>query len=260
MDLSIINPIDREKLRADVAAAKPFPHFKIDNFLNSEFADQVEASYPTFEKAQEIGKGFTAVNEKKKIQITDSGKFSDPIRQLHETLASPQWLELLSYVMDIPNLIADPDLKGGGMHMTGSQGHLDVHVDFNFLKDKQWHRRLNILVYMNKGWQESWGGNVELWDPEVNTCHHSFSPIFNRCVVFATSEISYHGVSAVQCPPDGARKSFAAYYYTQEAPVGWSGNKHSTIFKARPDEKLKGAVLMPAEKLMRKLKNRLTRS
>ncbi len=78
-------------------------------------------------------------------------------------------------------------------------------------------------------------------------CHHSFSPIFNRCVVFTTNEISFHGVTAVKCPADRTRKSFAAYYYTKDAPAGWTGKSHSTIFKARPDEILKGRVLMPLE-------------
>ena len=78
-------------------------------------------------------------------------------------------------------------------------------------------------------------------------CEHSFSPVFNRCVVFITNEVSFHGVTAVKCPDDRTRKSFAAYYYTREAPAGWTGESHSTIFKARPNEILKGAVLMPLE-------------
>ncbi len=251
----IIRPIDKDKLRAQVASAKPFPHFGIDNFLEPEFAEQARASLPSFADAHKLGKGFDAVNERNKIQITDPDKFPDPIRQLHEELASQQWMDTLSYVMGIPNLLADPELKGGGVHMTGSRGRLDVHVDFNYIEDRQLHRRLNILVYLNnEDWKEEWGGNVELWDKDVKVCHHSFSPIFNRCVVFATSEISYHGVAAVKCPEGQARKSYAAYYYTKEAPEGWDGKKHSTVFHARPDEKLKGGLLMPAEKLIRKVK------
>ncbi len=259
MEHPIINPIDREALKQQVDQAVPFPHFKIDNFLVPSFADEVEASFPTFDQAQEMGKGFSAVNERNKIQITDSQKFTDPVRKLHEALAADEWLEMLSYVMDIPDLLADPQLIGGGIHVTGPRGHLDVHVDFNYMKERDLHRRLNILVYMNRDWNEDWGGNIELWDEHVKKCHHSFSPVFNRCVVFATSEISYHGVSAVKCPEDVARKSFAAYYYTEAAPEGWDGEKHSTLFKARPNEKLKGTLLMPGEKILRTIKKRILR-
>ena len=65
--------------------------------------------------------------------------------------------------------------------------------------------------------------------------------------MFTTNDVSFHGVSAVKCPPDRTRKSFAAYYYTKEAPAHWTGETHSTIFKARPTEVLKGNVLMPLE-------------
>jgi len=198
-----------------------------------------------------MGRVFAVVNERGKVQITDASQFAEPIAQLNQVLASPEFVETLSDIFEIPNLLADPELRGGGIHQTGPRGHLDVHVDFNYVRDRDWHRRLNILIYFNKDWKPEWGGNVELWDQEVKVCHHSFAPIFNRCVIFATSEISYHGVTAVTCPPGQARKSFAAYYYTQEAPAGWDGSMHSTVFKPRPNEVLKGRVLMPAEHMKR---------
>jgi hypothetical protein len=250
----IINPIDRDELRSRVRAATPFPNFSIDHFLDDAFAERVLASFPSFEEAAKMGRSFYAVNERGKIQVTDASKFAAPIAELNSALAAPEFRELLSYVFDIPNLLADDQLDGGGMHQTGSRGHLDVHVDFNYIEARQLHRRLNILIYFNKDWDPSWGGNVELWDKDVKVCHHSFSPILNRCVVFETSEISYHGVTAVKCPPDRTRKSFAAYYYTKEAPAGWDGQVHTTIFKARPDEMLKGNVLMPLEKASRRMK------
>src|SRR5262249_6279584 len=176
------------------------------------------------------------------------------IAELNRALAAPEFCHLLSEVFDIPELLPDPELVGGGMHQTGARGHLDVHVDFNYIEDRQLHRRLNILVYFNKDWKPEWGGNIELWDKDVKVCHQSLSPIFNRCVVFATSDVSYHGVTAVRCPDDQTRKSFAAYYYTREAPPNWDGSIRSTNFKARPDEVLKGNVLMPLEKAGQRLR------
>ncbi len=243
-----LNPIDRETLREQVRTAQPYPHFKIDDFFKHDFALEVAEAFPRLEHAQKIGVGYRGINERGKIQISDSSVFPDPIRKVHEILASPEFVDLMSYVMDIPNLLADPQLVGGGIHMTGPRGHLDVHVDFNYLKDRDWHRRLNILVFFNQDWREESGGNFELWDRNVRTCSHSFSPVLNRCLVFATSDISYHGVTAVRCPSGQARKSFAGYYYTREAPAGWDGKSHSTVFKARPNERMKGRVLMPVEK------------
>lgn len=245
--MTLLNPIDRDVLREQVRGSQPFPHFCVDNFLDSSFAEEVYQAFPSFGEAQALGHEFASVNEKKKIQITDSTKFAPPISRLNQLLASREFTELMSYVFDIPNLLYDPALIGGGIHETDTGGRLDVHVDFNFVEDKQWHRRLNILIYFNKGWQEEYGGYLDIWDKDVKRCYGSFAPVFNRACGFATSEISFHGVTPLTCPPGIVRRSFATYYYTKEAPPGWAGEVHSTIFKARPEEWLRGRVLMPAE-------------
>ncbi len=263
--MSVIRPLDRDALRQQAQTAVPFPFIAVDNFLDPAFADQVVASFPKFEDAVKVGRSFNAVNEKLKVQVTDKAQFSEPIARLNQELAAPEFLDLLSHVFAIPKLLPDDQLVGGGIHQTGPRGRLDVHVDFNLIEDRQLFRRLNILIYFNKGWKPEWGGNIELWDKEVKVCHQSFSPVFNRCVVFETNEISYHGVTAVNCPEGQSRKSFAAYYYTKEAPAHWDGQSHSTIFKARPNEVVKGTVLMPLEKAtryltkaMRKIKRTVT--
>jgi Rps23 Pro-64 3,4-dihydroxylase Tpa1-like proline 4-hydroxylase len=245
--MELINPIDRDNLRAKIRNAEPFPHFCIDNFLNVDFANEVCNSFPEYQSAKGMGKEFSAVNEKYKIQITDSKKFPPAIARLNALLASPEYVNMWSDLIGIPNLLADPELSGGGIHETNSGGRLDVHVDFNFIESRQWHRRLNILIYFNKDWQQDYGGQLDIWDNDVKKCYGSFAPIFNRACGFATSEISFHGVTPLTCPPTVARKSFATYYYTREAPPGWTGQNHSTIFKARPDEWMRGHVLMPAE-------------
>jgi Rps23 Pro-64 3,4-dihydroxylase Tpa1-like proline 4-hydroxylase len=250
-----INPFDREALRERTRTAVPVPNFCIDNFLEESFANSVADAYPTYEDAIKVGQSFSAVNEKGKVQLTDSSAFAEPIAELNRTLSSPEFLDVLSYVFDMPNLLPDAELVGGGIHQTGPRGHLDVHVDFNYIAERELHRRLNILIYFNRGWKPEYGGNIELWDEEVKVCPQSFSPIFNRCVVFETNEISFHGVTAVKCPPGMARKSFAAYYYTKEAPAHWNGVSHSTIFKARPDEVLKGNVMMPLERAGNRLRS-----
>ncbi|MGE3821433.1 MAG: 2OG-Fe(II) oxygenase, partial [Isosphaeraceae bacterium] len=196
--MSLIQPIDRDELRQRVRSATPVPNFLIDNFLDESFAEEVLAAFPTFEQAASMGRTFKAVNEKNKIQVTDASKFPEAIARLDRELSSPAFLDLLSYVFEMPGLHADPNHVGGGMHQTGARGHLDVHVDFNYDETLQMHRRLNILVYFNKDWDPARGGDIELWDKDVKTCVQRFSPIFNRCVVFATSDLSYHGVTAVR--------------------------------------------------------------
>ncbi|MBD2750174.1 2OG-Fe(II) oxygenase [Microvirga sp. BT688] len=246
MSFELINVIDRDDLRKKFLGGVPVPWFKIDNFLRQDFAEQCAAAFPTFDKVKSLGVTHTNLNEKGKFQITDSELFPKPLKDLEEVLNGREFLELLEYVTDIPRLLPDRELAGGGLHATGARGHLDVHLDFNAIPERQLYRRLNILIYLNPEWKEQWGGEFELWDEDVKVCHQKFLPTFNRCVVFETNEVSFHGVRAVKCPDGQARKSFAAYYYTKEAPAHYPGYAHSTIFKARPDEKVKG-IMMPVD-------------
>jgi len=249
--LHLINPTSLKKFKAGIKNKEPFPHFSFDGFLDEDFANEIHNSFPSYEDSKLLGREFSSVNEKSKIQITDSAKFHPAIYKLHQLLTSQEFVDILSEYTGIPNLLADPDLMGGGIHETNSGGHLDVHVDFNYIEEKQWHRRVNILFYFNKDWKEEYGGYLDIWDKDVKKCYGSFAPLFNQASGFVTSEISYHGVTPITCPPDKMRKSFAVYYYTKEAPAGWNGEIHSTVFKPRPDEWLKGNVLMPSEKIVR---------
>jgi len=232
----------------------------IDNFLEPGLAEEIGRSYPTFEQASREGFVFNFVNEQRKIQITDSKKFPQAVRQLNDAISAPGFLADLEYITGIPRILADEQLIGGGMHLTGSGGRLDVHVDFNLIEDRKLFRRLNILLYLNPIWNESWGGHIELWDRTVRHCAYRCVPALNRCLIFETSDISYHGVARVTAPEGVVRQSFAAYYYTREAPPRWTGTSHSTIFRARPDELLRGLVQMPVEKLRRQLAEKVKQS
>lgn len=246
----VLRPLDLDALSTAFQSASPFPHIVLENFLEPDFAQEVAAAYPSFEEAQETGFGFDFVQERKKIQISDSALFPTPVARLHEALAAPEFLQQLETITGIQGLEADPALGGGGMHVTGPGGRLDVHVDFNYNEERRLHRRLNILVYLNPVWEESWGGAVELWDRDVKRCHVRVPPVLNQCVLFETSEWSYHGVEPVAPSTPRPRQSFAAYYYTKDAPANWDGRSHSTIFRTRPDEKLRRYVVVPAERLL----------
>jgi len=245
----LVKPLDRDALRARFRAAEPFPFVVIEDFLDPDFALEVARSYPNYEDAQQLGRTFKGVNENRKVQICDYDRFPNPVKKLADALAAPEFRQALSEISGIPDLLWDDSYAGGGMHQTGPHGLLDVHVDFNRLEGTGNFRRLNLLLYLNPEWSSEWGGALELWDRDVRKCHHTLVPAQNRCVIFETSEHSFHGVTRLTCPPAMSRKSFALYFYTREAAQGIEGKSHSTIFRARPEEHLKKHLLMPAEKL-----------
>ncbi len=96
------------------------------------------------------------------------------------------------------------------------------------------HRRLNLLIYLEKDWKEEYGGGLEMWNADMSQCEKIVMPALNRAVIFETSEISYHGYAKISLPEGVTRKSFFAYYYTKEREDAVP--YHDTIFKARPTE------------------------
>ena len=250
----MIHKHDWEALGQKFRAAKPFPNICIDNFLDTNFALEIARSFPSYSEAKSQGRAFDKVNEREKVQITNSELFPSAISRLHKLLASNEFISAMEEISGIKNLKFDDKFAGGGMHMTNRSGILDVHVDFNRLDALGLYRRLNILIYFNEEWQESWGGNIELWDKNVSKCEKSISPKLNRCLIFETSEHSFHGVTAVRSPEGIPRKSFAIYLYNEVSDSDFNTRSHSTIFRARPEEKLKKYVTMPAETLLQNLK------
>ena len=241
----LIRPLDQDALRQQWNQAQPFPFVAIDGFLDAAFAARLAASYPSYDRAEQVGHEFSALHENLKVQVSDYARFPAEAQHLADALRDPTFLANLESITGIARLRWDDTFAGGGMHLTASSGHLDVHVDFNRIEGQSLFRRLNLLVYLNEEWDEAWGGTLELWDRDVKQRCHAFAPSLNRCVIFETSDISYHGVTPVRCPPSAVRKSFAVYYYTEEAPSSYKGKDHTTIFKARPTETKKRYVQMP---------------
>src|SRR5262249_34806488 len=98
-------------------------------------------------------------------------------------------------------------------------------------------RRLNAILYLNSNWQEEYGGHLELWDRDMTRCVSRIAPLFNRLVVFTTTDFSYHGhPNVLECPEGMTRKSLALFYYTNGRPADEVSDLHWTLFQARPGE------------------------
>ena len=62
-------------------------------------------------------------------------------------------------------------------------------------------------------------------------------------------------MTSVDCPHNASRKSFTAYYRTEEPPPGWTGESHSTVFNAQRNEVVRCRLLMPFERMRRRAMN-----
>ncbi|WP_293908127.1 2OG-Fe(II) oxygenase [Phenylobacterium sp.] len=225
--------IDRRKgadLSAQYGAASPFPHIVIDDFMPTGILDRCLAEFPASLNAG--GAAFDRDQERYKSQFNPD-EMSPWLRNLFYGFNSRPFIQLLQNITGIKGLIPDPYFLGAGFHEIGNGGHLSLHADFNHHKPMNLERRINVLIYLNKDWPQSYGGSLELWNHDMTACVQKLAPEFNRCVIFNTTSESWHGnPDPVDHPNNVTRKSIALYYYTST----WSDAKrdHTTQFKTRP--------------------------
>ncbi|MBI2187073.1 MAG: 2OG-Fe(II) oxygenase [Acidobacteria bacterium] len=212
-------------------SADPFPHIVVDELIAPEILDRVLAEF----EAMERGRWHHADESlERKWSNEDSRQFGPFTAALIAQLNGGPFITFLEELAGIRGLVGDPHLRGGGLHEIRQGGLLGVHADFNIQRRLKLYRRLNLLIYLNKDWDEQWGGALELWDRKGQQCVRTIPPLFNRAVLFDTSNFSYHGhPHPLACPPDRSRKSVALYYYSQECPAEEDRKPHTTIFLGR---------------------------
>jgi hypothetical protein len=219
------------------AIAKPFRHVAIDDFLELESCDALLRDFPVFDEKRATNERGLAGRKAVVERVADISPF---YRAFYQYINSRPFLDVMSELTGIPDLIADETLFGGGTHNNlGGQG-LDVHIDFNIDERNMLHRRINLLIYLNKEWEEAWGGAIELHsNPHNATVDQtaSFLPLFNRAVIFETNEYSWHGFRRIELPPDKrhlSRKSFSIYLYTKDRPAEEVLAPHTTFYVPQP--------------------------
>jgi hypothetical protein len=226
-------------LRSSFRSAKPFPHLVIDNFLPVATAERCLLEFP--EAAQALLVEHRDQARSRRIFAPD--RLPTFSRQLFHTFNSGPFLQILESLTGIEGLIPDPLFHGGGLHEIGHGGHLSVHVDFVHHRKLNLERKLNLLIYLNKDWDEDCGGQLELWDKHMQHCVRSITPIFNRCVISSSTSSTNHGnPNPVNHPRRQPRRSIALYYYT----ATWNPLQRSlgSQFKVRPHSNDK---LVPVE-------------
>jgi hypothetical protein len=220
-------------------AATPFPNVVLDDFLAPDVAKACRSEFPPRRSGD--WNSYTHVNERK-FGKSDRLNFPPTLRALVDELNSPRFLHFIEQLTGIPRLIADESLMGGGLHQSGKGGFLNIHADFTgHPHHARWQRRVNLLVYLNPDWEESYGGQLELWDREMKACVKRIPPIMNRAVIFRTDVDAYHGhPDPMTCPEDFSRRSLALYYFTDESAAF---QVRSTEYKARPGDGARSAAI-----------------
>lgn len=236
--------LDQEKYQN----ASPYPHILFDDFLEETAAKKALSVFPSIADKGWIH--YVHVNEKKhglnKLDLIPSFIKDGIIKEFN----SPAFISYLEKLTQIDNLLPDTTIEGGGIHQSEKGGFLNVHADFTVHPHKKtWRRRVNVLIYLNENWKESYKGYLELWEKDMSKCTVQIAPIFNRVVVFNTDEDSFHGFpDPMECPENITRKSIALYYFTEEKPASFK--RRATNYKARPNDGIKAVFIWLDKKMI----------
>jgi hypothetical protein len=207
-----------EEKAATYQGGLPFPHISIDEFIDPDLLNAVLEEFPDLEKKPDQIY-YNNPNEDKHATKGDE-LFGPNTKKLVDYLNSQEFRDFLNKLTGIKEpLLADPHYEGGGFHQIKKGGFLKIHVDFHKHRKLDLHRRLNMLIYLNKDWEESYGGHFELWEKDMSKCAVKILPVFNRMAMFSTTGDSWHGhPDPLSCPDGRSRRSLALYYYTEERP------------------------------------------
>ena len=246
----ISNEETLSKIKEDYNSAAPFPYVVIPNFFNSDVAESIYNCFPKAEGAdanQFIKDGWFVYDNpiEGKLAINDfnvMNKHGTILTDVWDMLESSELVDIISNITKIENLEKDPHRHGAGLHCHPPNGRLDMHLDYSIHPITGKERRINLLIYMNKNWQDDWNGKLELWEGDKDGMTsgpvQSISPKYNQAVLFRTSDISWHGMpEPVKCPEGECRKSIAIYYVSDRRTDAYIRNK--ALFQSRPNYKVR---------------------
>lgn len=182
--------------------AKPFEHVVINNFFSNP--DDITIPDPD-------GSWYVYDNPFEGKYLKSS--FRD-VPELN-ILNTSEFVNYISQITGIVNLESDEYLNAGGLHAYPNNGRSGIHLDYTIHPVSGKERRVSLLIYMSKDWNPQWGGNLKLWDENLDnetTINHG---LWNTAVLFKTNGLCYHGFpDPIKCPKGVYRKAIGVFYLT----------------------------------------------
>jgi Rps23 Pro-64 3,4-dihydroxylase Tpa1-like proline 4-hydroxylase len=221
--------------QADYRAAQPFPHIVLDGLFAASLLDRAVEELPG---ATANWTTYDTVNEAKQV-CSDATAFGPVAETIVHALNSAPFVSSLEKLTGIDSLIPDPHLRAAGYMQVRPGGFLGLHYDFATQRELKLDRRINALLYLNRGWRPEWGGQLELHSNDsLQAKRHqevTIEPLFNRLLIFNTPNALHGHRRPIACPPDRARLSLSWYYYTAPPVPGWAARARPVMFRGKFD-------------------------
>jgi Rps23 Pro-64 3,4-dihydroxylase Tpa1-like proline 4-hydroxylase len=210
------------------------PSVFIDNVLPHEEVLKAYRQFPDSGKMR-----YQNTLRERKYTLQDLGPYP-AIEEMLYAFQEPAVLREVGAITSIKTLLADPHLYAGGISRMDYNCFLQPHLDNSHDKDIANYRILNLLFYITPNWTTECGGNFELWDTGMSGRPREILSAFNRLLIMATDERSWHSVNTVK-EQSRPRLCISNYYFSPE-PLSHP-YFHVTYFHGRPGEKLRSLAL-----------------
>jgi Rps23 Pro-64 3,4-dihydroxylase Tpa1-like proline 4-hydroxylase len=235
----IVKKLESERNRASAMyedSESTIGHFFVDDLLPEEIAIIIFTCFP---EAREM-KLKKTLREYKYV-AAQMDHYNPILEEAVYAFQDPRVVGLVSGICGIDTLYPDEFLYAGGISLMGNKQFLNPHLDNSHDKDRNKWRVLNLLYYVTPDWNIENGGNLELW-PEGPKGHQTvLHSRFNRLVVMATHDGSWHSVSPIHT--DEHPRCCVSNYYFSDSALKSSDAFHVTSFRGRPEQPIRDLVL-----------------
>lgn len=218
------------------ASKKAIGYFYIDNVIPEEIA---RACYELFPDKSEM-RCLKSIREYKYVSA-QMDQHHPLLEKVLYAFQNEKVVNLISEICDVENLYADDSLYAGGLSLMSDQNFLNPHLDNSHDAERERWRVLNLLFYVTPNWKLKNGGHLEVWPDGPKKEPVLIESKFNRLVVMATHQTSWHSVNKVHSDSD-SRCCISNYYFSPNS-LKETDKFHVTKFRGRPEETLKNFVL-----------------
>lgn len=233
----IVAKLDQEKSRCSHEFETPgqVAGFVVDDLLPDEIAQEVARAFPRPD--QMVFRN--SIHESKYVS-SQMNEYDPLMEEIIFAFQDPEVVSKVSEITGISNLLGDELLYAAGLSGMAKGCFLKPHLDNSHDLSGKRYRVLNLLYYVTPDWQESYGGNLEIWDHGVQATPRTIVSQFNRLLVMSTFRNSWHSVSEVR--HDNMRRCVSNYYFSKES-LEQRDYYHVTSFKGRPKDGMLRAIL-----------------
>lgn len=221
---------DLDRYNKEYTSAKPFEHVVIPNFFTEETAEDIHKNFPDPDKTW-----FKYENPFEGKYILNKFKDGDYMKGIIDGLYTQEFLAHMSKLSGIENLESDPHLNAGGLHSYTRNGVSGVHLDYTIHPLSGKERRLSIMIYMSKNWDDAWGGHLKMWDDNLENCKTLTHSLWNTALIFRTNGKAYHGFpEPIKCPEGNFRKVIGIYYMSEPTIESLQNPRKNAHYFAEP--------------------------